>query len=131
MALNNTTDESYPWTDSSIVLTWIQVPPNNWKKSVEHRVAIIQEDTSSAIRRHVPSQSNPTDIISSGIEPSTFTIHIVVEGTSQVITGAVKLPYNRGQQHQTHQSHCILQKIPQLQTSQGQQANNHSVHTSS
>ena len=28
----------------------------------------------------------------------------MVEGTTQVITGAVKLAYNRGQQHQTHQS---------------------------
>jgi len=27
-ALNTTTDESYLWTDSSIVLTWIQGPPN-------------------------------------------------------------------------------------------------------
>ena len=71
MALN-TTDESYPWRDSSIVLTWIQDPPNNWKTSVGNRVTIIQEETSSAIWRHVPSQSNPADLISRGIEPSKF-----------------------------------------------------------
>jgi len=72
MALNNTTNEAYPLTDSSIVLAWIQGPPNNWKTSVGSRVANIQEETSSAIWRHVPSQSNPADLISRGIEPSTF-----------------------------------------------------------
>jgi len=41
----------------------------------------------------------------------------MVEGTTQVITGTIKLAYNRGQQHHTHQHHCILQKIPQIQTS--------------
>ena len=72
MAFNNTTDESYLWTDSSIILTWIQGPPNNWKTSVSNTVAIIQEETSSAIWRHVPSQSNPADLISRGIEPTTL-----------------------------------------------------------
>jgi len=62
MALNNTTDESYPGTDSSIVLTCIHGPPNKWKTSVDDRVAIIQKETSSAICRHVPSQSNPADL---------------------------------------------------------------------
>jgi hypothetical protein len=33
-ALNTTINESYLWTDSSIVLTWIQGPPNKWKASV-------------------------------------------------------------------------------------------------
>jgi len=51
------------WTDSSIVLTWIQGPLTNWKTSVDNRVAIIQEETPSAIWRSVPSQSNPADLI--------------------------------------------------------------------
>ena len=72
MALNNTTDECYPWTYSSIVLTWIQGPPNKWKTSVGNRVAIIQEETSSSIWRHMPCESNPGDLISRGIEPSTL-----------------------------------------------------------
>jgi hypothetical protein len=75
MTLNNTTDESYPGTDSFIVLTWIQGPPNKWKTSAGNRVTIIQEETSSAIWRHVPSQSNPADLISKGIEPSILPRH--------------------------------------------------------
>ena len=69
-ALNLTINESYLWTDSSIVLTWIQGPSNKWKTFVGNRVAIIQEETASASWRHVPSQSNPADLISRGIQPS-------------------------------------------------------------
>jgi hypothetical protein len=48
--------------NSSILLTWIHGPPNEWKTFVGNRVAIIQEET---ILHHgdVPSQSNPADLI--------------------------------------------------------------------
>jgi hypothetical protein len=72
MALNMKIDESYLWTDSSIVLTWIQCPPNRWKTFVGNRVATIQEETASASWRHVPSQSNPYDLVSRGVEPTTL-----------------------------------------------------------
>jgi len=71
-ALNLTINVSYLWTDSSIVLTWIQGPPNKWEIFVGNRVSLIQEETSSASWRHVPSQSNLADLISRGIEPTTL-----------------------------------------------------------
>ena len=71
-ALNIIIHESYLWTDSSIVLTWIQGPPNKWKTFVGNRVALIQEETLGTTWRHVPSQSNPADLISRGIEPTTL-----------------------------------------------------------
>jgi len=71
-ALNLTINESFIWTHSSIVLTWIQGPPNKWKTFVGNRVALIQEETASASWRHVPSQSNPANLISRGIEPTTL-----------------------------------------------------------
>ena len=67
-----TISESYLWRDSSIVLTWIQGLPNKWKTFVGNRVAIIQKETASASWRHVPSQSNPADLISRGTEPLTL-----------------------------------------------------------
>jgi hypothetical protein len=60
------------WTDSSIVLTWIQGPSNKWKTFVGNGVATIQEETASAIWRHVPTQSNPADLISRRVEPTTL-----------------------------------------------------------
>jgi hypothetical protein len=47
-ALNKKIDGSYLWTDSSIVLTWIQGPPSKWKTFVGNRVARIQEETAAA-----------------------------------------------------------------------------------
>jgi len=67
-ALNIRINESSLWTDFSILLTWIQGPPNKWKTFVGHIVALIQEETASVSWRHVPSQSNPADLISRGIE---------------------------------------------------------------
>jgi hypothetical protein len=46
-ALSFTIDVSYIWRDSSIVLTWIQVPTNKWKKFVGIRVALIQEESAA------------------------------------------------------------------------------------
>jgi hypothetical protein len=71
-ALNTTINESYLWTDSSIVLTWIQGPSNKWKTFVGNRVAVVQEETASATWRHVPIQSNFADLISRGVEPTTL-----------------------------------------------------------
>jgi len=71
-ALNMPINESYLWTDSSIVLIWIQGPSNKWKTFVSNRITTIQEETSTATWRHVPSQSNPADLISRGIDPSTL-----------------------------------------------------------
>jgi hypothetical protein len=71
-ALNMTIHESCLWTDSSIVLTWIQGPPNKWKTFVGNRVTTIQEETASATWKHVPTQSNPADLISRGTDPTTL-----------------------------------------------------------
>ena len=71
-ALNITINEYYLWTDSSIVLTWIQGPPNKWKTFAGNRVATIQEETASATWRHVPTQSNPADLFSRGTDPTTL-----------------------------------------------------------
>jgi hypothetical protein len=71
-ALHMTIHEAYLWTDSSIVLIWIQGPSTKWKTFVGNRVATIQEETASATWRHVPTQSNPADLISRGVEPLTL-----------------------------------------------------------
>ena len=67
-ALNITVNETYMWTDSAIVLAWIQGPSTKWKTFVGNRVAMIQENTAAVTWRHVPTNSNPADLISRGIE---------------------------------------------------------------
>ena len=46
-------------------------PSNRWKTFVGNRVATIQEESASATWRHVPSQSNPADLIPKRVEPAT------------------------------------------------------------
>jgi len=142
-------DESYLWTDSSIVLTWIQGPPNRCKTFVGNRVATIQEETASASWRHVPSQSNSADLVSRGVEPTTLSTSTLwwkepqwlIQKPSSWPKTEVNTPTEHLEmrnmhvalrQHPEdfiHQSCCLLQKIyQQLQAFQGQ-ANHHSVHT--
>jgi transposase InsO family protein len=71
-ALKTVIHSCYLWTDSSIVLTWIQGTPTRWKTFVGNRVALIQETTSDATWRHVPSALNPADLISRGTDPTTL-----------------------------------------------------------
>jgi len=91
-------NESYLWTDLAIVLTWIQGPPNKWKNFVGNRDALIQEETESATRRHVSSQSNPADLFSRRVEATTLlTSTTMVEMSTMDYTGVIQLAHNRGQ----------------------------------
>ncbi|XP_062704225.1 uncharacterized protein LOC134286608 [Aedes albopictus] len=56
------------WTDSTIVLNWISGLPLTWAPFVANRVAEIQELTSQATWNHVPSQDNPANLISRGMD---------------------------------------------------------------
>jgi len=109
----------------------------------------------------VPSQSNPANLISRGIDPSTLaTSTLWWKGpqrlsqepsswpTTEFITPTENLEVRKVhmarlqppedimqkvlQAEQAHERHRILQKIhQQLQASQNQQANDHSIHTRS
>lgn len=57
------------WTDSTIVLGWLKIPPNKLKTFVSNRVAEIQKLTSSGIWRHIYSSDNPADCLSRGVQP--------------------------------------------------------------
>ncbi|XP_030757297.1 uncharacterized protein LOC115883123 [Sitophilus oryzae] len=58
------------WTDSMIVLCWLNSPPNRWATFVANRSSEIQELTSNFLWRHVRSEENPADQLSRGISPS-------------------------------------------------------------
>ncbi|GFX53013.1 integrase catalytic domain-containing protein [Trichonephila clavipes] len=57
------------WTDSTIVLSWMKNESRNLKTFVANRVVIIQELTELNKWHHVPSEQNPADIISRGLDP--------------------------------------------------------------
>ncbi|XP_062540956.1 uncharacterized protein LOC134208994 [Armigeres subalbatus] len=62
----------YLWTDSTVVLSWLASQPSSWKTFVANRVAEIQELTPQATWNHVPSEDNPADIVSRGLDLATL-----------------------------------------------------------
>jgi hypothetical protein len=58
------------WTDSTIVLCWLQRPPNFWKTFVGNRVSEMQLLSCIANWRHVTTDGNPADHISRGLLPA-------------------------------------------------------------
>lgn len=58
------------WTDSTIVLSWLRMQPNQLNTFVANRVAHVQELTVSASWKHVASKDNPSDLISRGVMPT-------------------------------------------------------------
>jgi hypothetical protein len=54
------------WTDSTIVLSWINSVPNTLETFVGNRVAEIQDKTNITNWRHIPTKLNPADMLSRG-----------------------------------------------------------------
>lgn len=60
--------QSY-YTDSSIVLSWLQLDPANMQVFLSNRVNYIQVNTSIGEWNHIDTKSNPADLISRGLYP--------------------------------------------------------------
>ncbi|XP_047987210.1 uncharacterized protein LOC125227062 [Leguminivora glycinivorella] len=58
------------WTDSSVVLSWLNTSSNKLKTFVANRVSEIGELTDVTAWRHVPTLENPADLLSRGVEPN-------------------------------------------------------------
>ncbi|KFM77752.1 hypothetical protein X975_01402, partial [Stegodyphus mimosarum] len=65
----------YYWSDSMIVLAWIQREPVDLKTFVQHRVATIQSLSSAQQWHHVTSDQNPADLLSRGVDPDKLVHH--------------------------------------------------------
>ena len=68
-------DHWHAWTDSSIVLAWLDGQPRQFKQYVHNRVSIILQATSPHHWRHVPTGENPADCCSRGLMPSELLTH--------------------------------------------------------
>ncbi|XP_071874185.1 uncharacterized protein [Bombus fervidus] len=78
-ALPNNISQIVYWTDSNIVLHWINTSPHTLKTFVANRVTDIQRKTQTSDWRHIPTTDNPADLISRGQLPEDFlaTNHLV------------------------------------------------------
>ncbi|XP_039310747.1 uncharacterized protein LOC120358929 [Solenopsis invicta] len=62
----------YLWTDSTIVLAWLQSFSRTWTPFVANRVGEIQQLTTIQDWHHVSSKDNPADLLSRGISPASL-----------------------------------------------------------
>ncbi|BET00202.1 Pao retrotransposon peptidase [Nesidiocoris tenuis] len=63
------------FTDSKVVLCWIQSDPSRWKIFVGNRIAQIHENLAQEHWRHIAGEDNPADVLSRGIKPSGLLEH--------------------------------------------------------
>ena len=68
--LNVSLSDTYAWTDSTIVLSWLRGNPNRFKPFVGNRAAEIMEMIPPSQWNHVSGMSNPADCASRGLYPS-------------------------------------------------------------
>jgi hypothetical protein len=68
-ALNIRVTKQYLWSDSMVVLAWLNNSPNTWQTFVANRTAEIQELTAISEWRHVKGKENPADLVSRGLSP--------------------------------------------------------------
>ena len=74
-SMNLGTIPIFCWSDSTIVLSWLKRIPSDLKVFVANRVSIIQTKLPQAQWHHVPSEENPADCASRGIEPNQLLAH--------------------------------------------------------
>lgn len=63
-------DDCHLWSDSMIVLHWLNKPPTSAKVYVTNRVSETDELSRGCTWRHVPTKDNPADLASRGVLPS-------------------------------------------------------------
>ena len=68
-------EHTYAWTDSTIVLSWLQGNPRRFKVFIGNRVAQIMDLIPPDCWRHVTSEDNPADCASRGMYPSEILNH--------------------------------------------------------
>ena len=65
-ALKLKSTSHHAWTDSTIVLSWINSYPTRWKTFVANRIASIQSCSIQIQWHYIPSERNPADCASRG-----------------------------------------------------------------
>ncbi|XP_070143520.1 uncharacterized protein [Drosophila kikkawai] len=59
--------ESFLWTDSTIVLAWLNKPPCQWTTFVANRVTKIAQNADASQWSHMRSEHNPADLARRGV----------------------------------------------------------------
>ncbi|XP_062541473.1 uncharacterized protein LOC134209508 [Armigeres subalbatus] len=72
-ALNVNFSKVVLWTDSQIVLCWLNKSPHELNTFVANRVAEVQRSTDGYQYKYIRSSMNPADMVSRGVLPEELT----------------------------------------------------------
>ena len=87
-------DHIFAWSDSSIVLSWLDGHPRDYKVFVTNRVSSILQVTSPQTWRHVPTSENPADCASRGLMPQDLLSHkLWWDGTDWLLHEPISIPW--------------------------------------
>ena len=87
-------EQTYAWSDSSIVLSWLDGNPRDFKTYVSNRVTSILKVTSPQLWRHVPTADNPADCASRGMMPKELLSHeLWWKGPSWLQVEPIQVPW--------------------------------------
>ncbi len=85
----------YAWSDSTIVLGWLSTSPSRLKSYVYNRVVDTIERIPAAQWRHVPTNCNPADVASRGIETAKLIcFQLWWQGPSWLLSSSSEWPCN-------------------------------------
>lgn len=89
-ALNMNIERVYLYSDSKIVLGWLNGSPNKWKTFVANKVTKIVSNTNKNDWYHVKSGDNPADCASRGLYPSEINNELWWSGPQWLKTNELK-----------------------------------------
>ena len=75
LTLNIAIENIYAWTDSTIVISWLDGNPRRFKTYVGNRISFILDRIPSHRWKHVPGEQNPADCASRGMFPHELMNH--------------------------------------------------------
>lgn len=94
------------WTDSTVVLAWINKHASNWKTFVANRVAEIHTTLESSHWAHVSTKDNPADCASRGVLPADFSQNHLWKFGPRFLWEK-NVPYTRLTKNETHEEELI------------------------
>lgn len=104
----------YCWTDSTVVLGWLKMLPSKLQPFVRNRVAEVLDKAGHCTWRHIPTDKNPADLLSRGVDIS------VLQSTDLWWSGPsfLKLPQSHWpSQHQSLELDQLPETRPQVSLS--------------
>ncbi|XP_076679541.1 uncharacterized protein LOC143374875 [Andrena cerasifolii] len=95
-ALNLPRREVHLWSDSTIVLSWLQKQPSQWTTFVANRVSEIQTTLPNARWHHIRTKENPADCASRGIQGDLLkNLTLWWQGPCFLKQGRIDVEFNR------------------------------------